>query len=185
MKREYLHLQKFNATLNRGIIVVMTRDVIDELQHDWSLQRPDLNIEPIGIVLRIQALAKILGDQTAERLQEFGLQWWQYDVLSALRRQGRPYILAATELANSTRLTSGAMTNRIDRLEHEKLVRRIKDENDGRRVLVQLTRKGIKRIESATEARFETAMDALDSLSSKQRESLNSLLRLVLSAQAD
>ncbi len=163
----------------------MTRDVIDELQNDWNRQRPDLNIEPMGVILRIQALAKILADQTAARLLEFDLQWWQYDVLSALRRQGKPFIMTATELADATMLTSGAMTNRIDRLEVEKLVRRIKDKNDGRRVLVQLTGKGLKRIESATEARFDTATSALEGLSSKQIDSLNKLLRLLLSAQTE
>ena len=66
----------------------MNRDIIDELQSDWNKQRPELDPEPMGVVLRIQVLAKILGDQTAERLQRFDLQWWQYDVLSALRSKG-------------------------------------------------------------------------------------------------
>jgi DNA-binding MarR family transcriptional regulator len=165
------------------MIIPMNKDVIDELQSDWNQQRPDLDPEPMGVVLRIQALAKILGDQTAARLQEFDLQWWQYDVLSALRRRGKPFILAATELADSAMLTSGAMTNRIDRLEDERLVRRLKDNDDRRRVLVQLTRKGLKLIEGATEARFESAMEALDGLNTRQRESLSNLLRLVLSGQ--
>ena len=161
----------------------MEKDHIDEVQSDWSLQRPDLDPEPMGVVLRIQALAKILGEQTTARLQKFDLQWWQYDVLSTLRRQGDPFVMAATNLADSTMLTSGAMTNRIDRLEAENLVRRIKDKNDGRRVLVQLTKKGIRLIEDATEARFESAMDALENLSKSQRESLSNLLRLVLTSQ--
>jgi len=162
----------------------MSKDIIDELQNDWSVQRPDLNIEPIGVVLRIQALAKIFGDQTATKLQEFDLQWWQYDALSTLRRQGKPFIMAATELAEANMLTSGAMTNRIDRLEEDKLVRRIKDNNDGRRVLVQLTTNGLKLVEAATKARFETATDALEGLNPRQRDSLNDLLRLVLRNQA-
>jgi len=132
----------------------MNRDIIDELQSDWNKQRPDLDPEAMGVILRIQALAKILGDQTAERLQMFDLQWWQYDVLSALRRQGEPFIMAATELADTAMLTSGAMTNRIDRLEEEQLVRR-----------------------------FESAMEALECLSKQQRESLSDLLRLVLTTQ--
>jgi len=100
-----------------------------------------------------------------------------------LRRQGEPFIMAASELADSALLTSGAMTNRIDRLEEDQLVRRIKDENDLRRVLVQLTNKGLNLIEGATEARFESAMEALESLSKQQRESLSDLLRLVLTTQ--
>jgi DNA-binding MarR family transcriptional regulator len=161
----------------------MDKDLVDAVQDDWNLQRPDLDPEPMGIVLRIQALAKILGEQTTARLQEFDLQWWQYDVLSTLRRQGDPYVMAATALADSSMLTSGAMTNRIDRLEAEDLVRRIKDKNDGRRVLVQLTKKGIRLIEGATEARFESAMLALENLSKRQKESLSDLLRLVLTSQ--
>jgi DNA-binding MarR family transcriptional regulator len=164
---------------------VNKKDVIDEVQNDWHKQRPDLDPEPMGVVLRIQALAKILGEQTSEKLKRFDLQWWQYDVLSTLRRRGAPFVLPATDLASSTMLTTGAMTNRIDRLEEEGLVRRIKDENDGRRVLVQLTSMGFELIEGATEARFESAVEALESLSGKQRESLSGLLRLVLSAQED
>lgn len=161
----------------------VNRDTIDKLQKDWSEQRPDLDPEPMGVVLRIQALAKILGEQTSVRLQEYNLQWWQYDVLSTLRRQGEPFTLPATALAESAMLTSGAMTNRIDRLEEQDLVRRTKDPEDGRKVLVKLTDKGLKLIEGATEARFETAMDALESLSARQRVSLANLLRLVLTAQ--
>jgi DNA-binding MarR family transcriptional regulator len=175
----------FNLFNKQVIIGAMIKDIIDDLQNEWSVQRPDLNTEPMGVVLRIQTLAKILGNQTAARLQEFDLHWWQYDVLSTLRRQGKPFIMAATELAAANMLTSGAMTNRIDRLEEDKLVRRIKDHNDGRRVLVQLTNKGLNLVEQATEARFETAMCALESLSEPQRESLNSLLRLVLTAQTN
>ena len=160
----------------------MTRDTIDELQDDWNEQRPDLDPGPMGVVLRIQALAKILGDKTAERLQEFDLHWWQYDVLSALRRQGPPFRLAASELADAGLLTSGAMTNRIDRLEQAGLVRRKADPEDRRKVLVELTPRGLKRIEDSAQARFEAATQALQTLDPKQRKALSDLLRLVLAA---
>lgn len=162
----------------------MQKDAIDRLQDDWNEQRPDLDVEPMGVVLRIQALAKVLGEQTAARLQEFDLHWWQYDALSALRRQGEPFIMAASELAEANRLTSGAMTNRIDRLEEAGLVRRLSDPADRRRVLVQLSKRGLKLIEGATEARFEAATEALQGLGPKEREALSTLLREVLSAQA-
>ena len=158
-------------------------DIIDELQSDWTRQRPDLDPEPMGVVLRIQALSKILGNQAAEELEQFDLQWWQYDVMAALRRRGEPFIMPATDLAEAVMLSSGAMTNRIDRLEEEGLVRRVKDDNDLRRVLVQLTRQGLQVIEVATEARFETATRSLEGLTEGQRESLSNLLRLVLNSQ--
>ncbi len=161
----------------------MQKDLIDDLQNDWSVQRPDLDPEPMGVVLRIQALAKILAQQAAESLEEYGLQWWQYDVLATLRRQGKPFMLAASELAEAGMLSSGAMTNRIDKLEAEGLVDRRPDIDDRRRVLVKLTTKGLELIESATEARFETALSFLDNLSPMQRKELSDLLRLVLMEQ--
>jgi len=161
----------------------MSRDIIDQLQEDWSEERPDLDSEAMGVVLRIQALDKVLGDQVSERLRDHGLQWWQYDVLSALRRQGKPYRMAATELAEASMLTSGAMTNRIDRLEQKGLVRRLQDSADRRRVLVELTAEGVERVENATKARFEIAAAAVSGLDRKSRRQLSSLLRSLLLAQ--
>ena len=161
----------------------MKKDMIDDLQKDWSDQRPDLNTESMGIVLRIQALAKILGEKTAQRLNEYDLQWWQYDVLSTLRRQGYPYRLAATELADSVMLTSGAMTNRIDRLEEAGLINRVADAEDRRRVLVELTSNGLKLIEDAAETRFQSAAEAIACLDDRQKSQLSDLLRTVLLAQ--
>lgn len=161
----------------------MKHDFIDDVQAEWSEQRPDLDAEPMGIVLRIQALAKILAQQAAESLEAFDLQWWQYDVLSALRRQGAPYTMAATELADAVDLTSGAMTNRIDGLESEGWVERLPDPNDRRRVLVCLTPKGLELVEAATGARFDAALSALDGLGMEQRRELSALLRAVLLEQ--
>lgn len=162
----------------------MHKDNIDELKDDWGRQRPELNSEPMGIVLRIQLLARLLGAQTSQRLGDFNLQWWQYDVLSALRRQGSPFLLAASELAHETMLTSGAMTNRIDRLEEAGLIQRLRDEADGRRVLVGLTVRGRNLIDSATEARFEVATRAMRGLNLVQRQQLGDLLRDLLLAQS-
>lgn len=180
----YLHVKIFYIKKITGILYSMNKDIIDDLQDDWSEQRPDLDLEPMGVVLRIQALAKILGDQASARLREFDLHWWQYDALSTLRRQGKPYTMAATDLADDNMLTSGAMTNRIDRLEESGLVNRVPDMADRRKVLVQLTPKGLRLIEGATEARFEAATEALENLSMKQRKSLQDLLRAVLTAQS-
>ena len=163
----------------------MQKDNIDELKDDWGRQRPELNSEPMGIVLRIHLLAKLLGAQTSQRLGDFDLQWWQYDVLSALRRQGSPFLLAASELAHEAMLSSGAMTNRIDRLEEAGLIQRLRDEADGRRVLVCLTVRGRKLIDSATEARFEVATRALHGLNLEQRQQLGDLLRDLLLAQSE
>jgi DNA-binding MarR family transcriptional regulator len=179
----YLYVKIFNIEAKTDTLSGMKRDMIDDVQEDWSDQRPDLNTEAMGVVLRIQALAKILGEQAAQRLDEYDLQWWQYDVLATLRRQGGPYRMAATELADAVMLTSGAMTNRIDRLEESGLASRVSDEKDRRRVFVQLTADGLELIESAAETRFQSATDAIACLDQSQTAQLSYLLRLVLLAQ--
>lgn len=176
----YLYVKIFNVEAKPDTLIAMRKDRIDDVQEDWSGERPDLDAEAMGVVLRIQALAKVLADQTAERLDEYDLQWWQYDVLAALRRQGEPYRMAATELADAVMLTSGAMTNRLDRLEESGLIRRVDDEEDRRRVLVQLTGEGLALIEQAAETRFQSATDALAGLSDRQKSQLSDLLKRVL-----
>jgi DNA-binding MarR family transcriptional regulator len=161
----------------------MHKDVIDYLQKAWAHERPELNPRPMGVVLRIQALAKIMRDMAAKRLDQYGLQWWQYDVLATLRRQGAPFTMSATDLAEESMVSSGAMTNRIDGLEESGLVKREDCADDRRRVMVTLTKKGMKVVELATEARFEMADDALHRLSTTQQRQLSDLLRLLMPGQ--
>ena len=163
----------------------MNKDHIDELKGDWDKQRPELDSEPMGIVLRIQALSRLLDGQVSDTLEGFDLQWWQYDVLSALRRQGPPYVLAASQLAQEASLTSGAMTNRIDRLEAAGLIQRQSDTSDGRKVLVKLSLKGRKLIDAATDARFGVANNALIALTAVEQQQLGDLLRTLLLAQSE
>jgi DNA-binding MarR family transcriptional regulator len=156
------------------------RDHIDALQSDWESQGADLDRDALGVVLRIQSLARLLAEQAERTLDAFDLNWWQYDVLSALRRQGPPYELGAGELAQAGALSTGALTTRIDRLLEAGLVERERDEADRRRVVVRLTRRGRRLVDRAAEARFETAEAALAGLDPAERSELNRLLRRLL-----
>jgi DNA-binding MarR family transcriptional regulator len=119
-------------------------------------------------------------------LEPLGLELWEYDVLSALRRQGRPFMLSATRLARQTDLSSGAMTNRIDRLEQRGLVRRSQDEEDRRGVNVSLTAQGIREINHAIEYRLNAAVRSLAALTEGEHQQLAGLLRkVVLSARSE
>ena len=155
----------------------MSKDRIDRVLMDWSEERPDLSTEALGIVLRIQTLAKSLADQLTDQLAELGLEWWEYDVLSVLRRQGKPFSMSSTEIAESIMLSTGALTNRVDGLQEKGLVSRSEDPDDRRRVIVTLTPKGEKLVNEATETRFQSAADALSDIPEKQQVRLNSLLR--------
>ncbi|MEJ2534137.1 MAG: MarR family transcriptional regulator [Gammaproteobacteria bacterium] len=161
----------------------MEADPIDQLQRDWARQRPDLDHAAIGVVLRIDLLARLLNERAQERLRKCGLEWWQYDALSALRRQGAPWRLPATRLAEQVRLTSGALTHRVDRLEALGWVSREQDPRDRRRVMVSLTKRGRAAVDRATAARFEVAAEAVRGLDDEERRTIDGLLRELLQAQ--
>ncbi|MEE4175544.1 MAG: MarR family transcriptional regulator [Xanthomonadales bacterium] len=161
----------------------MKRDPVDKLQHAWVEQDPELEPGALGVVLRIQALARVFMLQAESALDDFGLTWSQYDVLSALLRQGEPFTLSPGELMEEASLSSGAMTTRIDGLLEAGWVTRVRDEVDRRRVLVALTPAGRALVEEAAVARFAAAEAALSQLPAAKRKTLNGLLRDLLAAQ--
>jgi len=139
-----------------------------------------MNVSALGVVVRIQMLAKLLGQRTTRALKEHDLKHWEYDVLSVLRRQGEPFELSATEIAHSALLTSGAMTTRIDGLEDRGLVERRKNVSDGRSVIVRLTAKGVDVVDRAIEARLEEANQTLAEIPLEERRRMASSLRDLL-----
>src|SRR5260370_5539384 len=92
------------------------RDEVDDLVAAWRAQRPDLDVEPMQVLSRISRLARHLDIARRGAFADHGLETWEFDVLSALRRQGPPFQLTPGALLRATLVTSGTMTNRIDRL---------------------------------------------------------------------
>ena len=158
----------------------MKHDAVDELIGDWQAERPDLNPRPMAVVGRILRLAVHLEGRANEILRPYGLANWGFDVLATLRRQGKPYALTPTQLTRSVMLSSGAMTNRIDRLEKLGFVERQPDPNDRRSLRVKLTVKGLEVVDRAVASRFEEARDSLRALSAKEQKHLPDLLRKLL-----
>jgi len=154
-------------------------DRIDKLLSQWLEERPELDCSGLDVVARVQHLAKLLRRNEDHALESLDLKMWEYDVLSALRRQGRPFCLPATELARESLLSSGAMTNRIDRLEKRGLVERRKDPEDRRGVLIRLTRAGRKLVDDAIEARLGVADEQLAKLTRQERLALSTGLRKI------
>ncbi len=158
----------------------MEKDNIDLILDQWSAERPELDTAALGIVIRIMSLNRAFARDATEALEPFDLELWEYDVLSALRRQGHPYALPATGLARESELSSGAMTNRIDRLEERGLVRRASDPDDRRSVLVYLTAAGRRAIDEALAVRLEAARAHLTRLGVRERRQLAELLRKIV-----
>jgi DNA-binding MarR family transcriptional regulator len=162
----------------------MNNDPIDEILEQWFDERPELDTASLGVVLRVMNLYKSFHRQATRALEELDLELFEYDVLSALRRQGSPFALTATRLARETGMSSGAMTNRVDRLEKRKLVVRLPDKSDRRGVIVSLTKIGRKLIDKAILLRLDVADEGLIGITKKERRQLASLLRKVrLSSQ--
>jgi DNA-binding MarR family transcriptional regulator len=156
------------------------QDHVDHIVEQWSLQRPDLDVSPMGIIGRMSRLSRFLEHSIAEVLARHGLNESQFAVLAALRRAGPPNCLSPTDLYNSLLVSSGAMTNRLRRLEEAGLVKRVPDPRDGRSLLVALTRKGHRLIDQAVEAHTANEHRLLAPLDPEDRKVLTDLLRRLL-----
>jgi DNA-binding MarR family transcriptional regulator len=157
----------------------MQQDQVDIMLEQWLRERPDLDTSALAVVVRVLLLHKTFQNLATNAMSELDLELWEYDVISALRRQGAPYKMAATDLAKATSLSSGAMTNRIDRLAAKKLLRRVQDPSDRRAVIVTLTAKGVRVIDKAIQLRLDAANEGIQGVSKVERETLASLLRKV------
>ncbi len=160
--------------------VVELRDEVDDLVADWRAQRPDLDVEPLQVLSRISRLARHLDIARRGAFADHGLESWEFDVLTALRRQGPPFQLTPGVLLRATLVTSGTMTNRIDRLAAADLVRREPDPRDKRGVLVTLTDQGLARVDAALEDLLRREQVLLAGLDREERQHLADLMRILL-----
>lgn len=152
-------------------------DDVDRIVSAWRKQRPDLDVSPLEVLSRVTRVAKHLERVRRATFDAHKIEVWEFDVLAALRRSGEPYALSPTNLMADTMVTSGAMTNRINRLSTRGLVKRRSDPIDGRRVVVALTASG-KRLVDETFADFvERESEVLQRMSVSDKKELASLLR--------
>jgi len=135
----------------------------------------------MGVLGRLnEASSLIARDRLAPLFASFGLQAGEFDVLATLRRSGSPYVLTPTALYEATMVTSGAMTNRLDRLEKAELILRGPHPNDRRGIVVQLTEKGLALIDEAVTAHVANEHEILAGLTPTEREMLSQLLEKLI-----
>ena len=150
------------------------RDEVDRLIAAWKRERPDLDLSPLSVLSRITRIARHLD---IARRDAFGeLENWGFDVLAALRRAGQPHQLSPGQLMQETLVTSGTMTNRLDRLEELQLITREPDPKDGRGSLVTLTKAGMRAVDAAMEDLLDRERALLLNLTRADREILADLL---------
>lgn len=156
------------------------RDEVDLIVESWHRERPDLDLAPVEVLSRITRLAKHLDRARKEAFAQADLESWEFDVLAALRRAGRPHELSPGRLLKETLVTSGTMTNRIDRLSDRGLVERLPDPDDRRGVIVRLTPRGQDAVDEAFGLLVEEERQLMGELPVRDRQRLAKLLRQLL-----
>ncbi|MBE1874636.1 MarR family winged helix-turn-helix transcriptional regulator [Myceligenerans pegani] len=152
-------------------------DEVDRIVAAWLRVRPDLDLEPLTVFSRISRLARHLDLARRRAFARRDLEIWEFDVLSALRRAGEPYRLSPGALVQQTLVTSGTMTNRIDRLADRGFVERHRSPDDRRGVQVELTTAGLKQVDAAMADLLAVEADVLSALDKDDRPGLAALLR--------
>jgi DNA-binding MarR family transcriptional regulator len=156
------------------------RDEVDRLLEDWQRERPDLDLAPMQVLSRVSRLGHHLDRARRASFAAHGLESWEFDVLAALRRAGTPYELSPGRLIKETLVTSGTMTNRVDRLVTRGLVERLPDPRDRRGVLVRLTDEGRVTVDGALANLLDRERDLLGGLEPAAQEQLASMLRALV-----
>jgi DNA-binding MarR family transcriptional regulator len=156
---------------------VADSDRLDALVAQWNAVRPDLDVGVMAEVARVLLAARLIGERLAARASDFGLQVGEADVLFTLFRAGPPHHLSPTHLADSTLVTTGTMTSRLDKLEQRGLVRRVANREDRRGLVIELTAEGRKLVDGLVDDHVANEEEMLAGLSERERRQLTSILR--------
>jgi DNA-binding MarR family transcriptional regulator len=174
-----IHLLRYSEAVSRH-----EQDAVDRITGQWSAVRPDVDVSPIEVIGRVSRLSRLVDRRLAQNFGRHGIENWMYDVLATLRRSGEPYELTAGALVRQTMVTTGAITNRIDRLEQRGLVER-SSARDRRKVIVRLTKQGLDLVDEVVLTHMATERQILSALSPRQQRDLARLLRTTLLALGD
>ena len=151
-------------------------DHVGRIQSQWERERPDLDTSAMGIIGRLHRLADAVHAELRPVFEQAGLSDGDFDVLAALRRAGDPFALSPGQLAETTMITSGAVTKRVDRLSAAGLVTRERVEHDGRVRRIALTSSGRDLVDEVVGIHFANEERLLAGFSEIERTRLTRLL---------
>ncbi len=152
-------------------------DEVDRIVAAWERAHPELDFSPLQVLSRVARLSRHLDRARRDAFASSGLEPWEFDVLAALRREGPPFHASPKVLLQQTLVSSGTMTNRIDRLVERGFVERHTDPHDGRGVLVAMTVAGREAVDTAIRELVASEAKLLGALSAADQERLAGLLR--------
>ena len=160
-------------------------DHVDLVLEQWSEQRPDLDASPMGVIGRLSRLSQLFDGELRRNFARHDRDRASFDVLATLRRSNSEHSLTPAGLMRSSMVTSGAISQRLDRLEARGLVTRAPSETDGRGVRVTLTAEGLRLIDAVLPTHVDTESRLLAGLSGTERDQLAGLLRTLLESLGD
>ena len=157
----------------------LVRDQVDVVVDFWSQENPSVDLLVKGLAIRLRRVTHHLERAIREQLGASDIEVWEAEVLLALRR-GADHCRSAGELLKDIQVTSGAISNRIARLEERGWVRRDVDSADRRHVLVSLTPAGLVRADELLASKTQAELAVLGRLDREAQEQLNNDLRTLL-----
>ncbi|WP_380281866.1 MarR family winged helix-turn-helix transcriptional regulator [Kitasatospora purpeofusca] len=160
-------------------------DHVDRVVRQWGAERPDLDVSPMEVIGRLKRLSRLVDAELKETFARHDLDFASFDVLATLRRSGPPYRLTPTGLMRSAMVTSGAISQRLDRLEARGLVTRTPSGSDGRSRDVELTEEGYALMDRALPDHLATERRILADLGETQTAAFIDALRVVLATLGD
>lgn len=153
-------------------------DHVDKIQAQWKRELPDVDLAGQGVIARLHRLANFLTQEITAVYSEFGLSEGEFDILCAIRREGEPFEIRPADIAQTTMVTTGGTSKRLDKLEKSGLIERAPHSTgDGRSKVVRLTSLGKTTIEAAFKAHMENERRLVESLGVQERESLEQILK--------
>jgi len=156
------------------------RDLIDDALDAWAREGPDLKVQPVAVVMRVNRLAAHFHAELDAVFAEFGLSNPSFELLATLRRAGHPCRMSQRQLADTLGLTAGTISLRVKHLLGQGLVTLEADSTDRRVSFVRLTDRGRQRFDEAAPAHLANEEDLLRALSSEEQAALARLLRKLL-----
>lgn len=146
----------------------------------WEKERPDLDVKAKAVVGRIIQLQGIILEKVGQAFKPLEMNTGEYAVLCTLRVNGKPYQLTPKQIIKRVLLSSGGMSNLLERLEQKHWLIRLPDPNDRRGVLVKLTEKGFKLVEQAMALHAKIEQQFTAQLTAQEHATLAQLLKKLL-----
>ena len=157
-------------------------DFVDDLITEWEAVFPTLDLSPVPVVARIVRMSHHISALVDTNFARYNLTVGEFEVLAALTRSEKLQ-LTPKQLGEHILISSGGLTNRINRLEAKDLIVRLPDPTDRRGVIVKITEQGQALAKEAVVTHMEMENILIEGLDEDEKQQLAQLLKKLLLTQ--